>query len=42
MNDLYQNSSYESTPLEDYMDDQENDGFEEAEDASESEEEDAE
>ena len=42
MNDLYQNSSYERTPLEDYMDDQENDGFEEAEAASESEEEDAE
>lgn len=42
MQDLYRNSSCESTPLEDYMDEQENDGFEEAEDASESENEDAE
>lgn len=42
MNDLYQNNSYENTPLEDYMDEQENDGFEEVEDASESEKEDAE
>lgn len=38
MQDLYRNSSRESTPLEE----QENDGFEEAENASESEDEDAE
>lgn len=42
MQDLYRNSSRESTPLEDYMEEQENDGFEEAENASESEDEDAE
>lgn len=42
MQDLYRNSSRESTPLEDYMEEQENDGFEEAEDALESEDEDAE
>lgn len=42
MHDLYDEVSKYTTPLEDYMDDKENDGFEEAEDASESEEEDAE
>ena len=33
MNDLYKNSASENTPLEDYMEDQEDDGFEEAEEA---------
>ena len=42
MNDLYQNSSYESTPLEHYMEEHENYGFDQADDASESEEVDAE
>ena len=42
MNDLYQNRANESTPLEDYMEEQEDDGFEEAEAASESREEDGE
>ena len=33
MNDLYKNSASENTPLEDYMEDQEEDEFEEAEEA---------
>lgn len=42
MNDLYQNCANESTPLEDYLEEQEDDGFEEAEATSESEEDDGE